>query len=451
MAFAGSVASVGTHASAERAAYAGSSASAGRSVSPASAATVGSAGTVGTSASPASVASAASVATPGSSASAMAPLVDLNRTVEYFGVPPLVPSDSKKPSVLRKRLSEVSEAVKKPFTRFSKSGPITTPKTRKGVTSRECEFCHRLLFELGMKFRQLTTSADKYKLLTSIPKRFSVQAVMEATGCGQYTARHANHLKVFEGASSWPISATRRPTIGDLKELIINFYLSDNNSRRSPNVRDVIYVRDATGARVQEGKRHILHNLKELFEMFKEENPNSKVGLTTFAMLRPKQCVWPGRLQHQVVCVCEIHKNFEFLLNAANCTKSTSNIVSSAVCGNDECYLGVCGACPRYDELEGDLFENIDEEVDEVTYLQWMHTDSTEIKHVTSNIEDFKQLVKNYIPKIVEHDFVTRRQAGLIDRIKERFIKEEHAISMQVDFAQNYTCIIQNAVMVRYI
>lgn len=222
----------------------------------------------------------------------------------------------------------------------------------------------------------------------------------------------------------------------------------DKNSRRSPNARDVIFVRDETGARVQEGKRHILHNLKELYEMFRQEYPTRKVGLTTFSMLRPKQCVWPGHLQHQVVCVCEIHKNFDFLLKAARCTHKTAEIVEAAVCGNDDCHLGLCGACPKYDDIGDDLFGGIDNEADEISYLQWLHTDRTEIKQLTSNIEDFKEIVRNYIPKIIEHEFYTKRQDGLIADIKQNTLKEENAITMQVDFAQNYTCLIQNAVMV---
>lgn len=384
-----------------------------------------------------------------SALSTQAPLIELNRTLEEHGVTPVVPSDSKKPYVLREKLSRVTEAVKQPFTLFSKSGPVETPKTKKGVTTRECEYCKMLLTELGAKFQTMTTSSDTNKLLTCIPKRFSLNDVIGATGCGQHTARHASALKCHFGAFSWPPSGSGRPNIGDLKDLIIDYYLSDSNSRRSPNARDVIYVRDANGVRVPEGKRHIWHNMKELYEQFLVDYLAKKVGLTTFATLRPKQCVWPGRLQHQVVCVCEIHKNFEFLLNATKYEENTEEILKVAVCGNDDCYLGLCGTCPDYDGVEDEIFGGVDPEADEITYLQWVHTDSTEIRNLTSTVEDFKQIVRNYIPKIIEHEFVTRRQDGLIRRIKSRFIREENAVSMQVDFAQNYTCIIQNAVMVR--
>lgn len=317
----------------------------------------------------------------GSSTAAIAPLVELNASLKMLGESPVVPSTSKKPYILRKKLAAVTEKIAKPFSKFSLAGALSTPKTRKGVTTRQCQ----LLNELSAKFKMATSSSDKYKILTSIPKRFSLNQVITATGCGQHTARHASMLKDAQGAFSWPLSAAGRPNIGKLKDDIIAYYLMDKNSRRSPNARDVIFVRDAGGARVPEEKRHILHNLKELYEMFREENPQRKVGLTSFSLLRPKQCVWPGRLQHQVVCVCEIHKNFEFLLNAAKCNIKVGNIIQMAVCGNDDCYLGLCGECPKLELVEEELFGNLDVEADEITYLQWLHTDRTEIKQLTSN------------------------------------------------------------------
>ena len=50
-------------------------------------------------------------------------------------------------------------------------------------------------------------------------------------------------------------------------------------------------------------KRLLLCNLKELYEQFKTLNPGVKVGFSTCAMLRPRECVLAGSSGTHSVCV----------------------------------------------------------------------------------------------------------------------------------------------------
>ena len=59
--------------------------------------------------------------------------------------------------------------------------------------------------------------------------------------------------------------------------------------------------------RVQVQKQLVLSNLKELYQLFKDNFPYEKVGFSKFAELRPKHCVLAGASGTHSVCVCTIH------------------------------------------------------------------------------------------------------------------------------------------------
>ncbi len=55
--------------------------------------------------------------------------------------------------------------------------------------------------------------------------------------------------------------------------------------------------------KVKKQKRRLLANLRELHKEFKKRHPNNKIGFSTFASLRPKNCVLAGTPgMHNVVC-----------------------------------------------------------------------------------------------------------------------------------------------------
>lgn len=81
-----------------------------------------------------------------------------------------------------------------------------------------------------------------------------------------------------------------------------------------PGMKDFVSVRNDEGVREHVQKRLILSNLKELYELFKLENPDCKVGFSMFASLRPKNCVLAGSGGTHTVCVCSIHQNVKLMI-----------------------------------------------------------------------------------------------------------------------------------------
>ena len=54
-------------------------------------------------------------------------------------------------------------------------------------------------------------------------------------------------------------------------------------------------------------KRLVLCNLKEVYKQFKTLHPETKVGLSKFCELRPRECVLAGASGTHSVRVCTIH------------------------------------------------------------------------------------------------------------------------------------------------
>jgi len=117
------------------------------------------------------------------------------------------------------------------------------------------------------------------------------------------------------------------------------------------------------GERTSVQKRLLLMNIKELFSSFITFNPEYNIGFSTFAKLRPKNCIPPGGSGTHFVCVCTIHQNVKLLLDAINITKLTANTdmlftsyqdcLKELVCKElrPDCYIDECANCPGITEL----------------------------------------------------------------------------------------------------
>lgn len=275
----------------------------------------------------------------------------LNKAMQDTTLGPVQPSDIRRPRRLRRKWQKWRKQASDAFLRAT--GYQSTLQTRKG---KNCPFCNKLFSELSENIKVQTSKSDQYKILTSIPKRFSIQEVENRTGCSHYMAKQASALKNVEGAFSCPQPKLGKPMDPEHVELITNYYTADENSRASPN--ETLFVKNSEGQRVKVEKRRIMHNLNDLYQIFLKENPQVKVSLSKFCKLRLKNCIWPGLKGQHVTCVCETHQNFEFLLDATESGLNISEFVKKTVCEapdgelNGDCYLGLCSACPNKDFLE---------------------------------------------------------------------------------------------------
>ena len=87
-------------------------------------------------------------------------------------------------------------------------------------------------------------------------------------------------------------------------------------------------------------KRLLLLNVKEVYELFKKEEPDFKIGPSKFASLRPRQVI-PMSLHDQKVCMCKYHENINMILDGLknvlpNIPKSSEDLLHSTVCSLDQ-------------------------------------------------------------------------------------------------------------------
>lgn len=90
---------------------------------------------------------------------------------------------------------------------------------------------------------------------------------------------------------------------------VLNFFRQDTVSAPMPGMNDTVVVKNDLGEKEHVQKRLLLGPLRELYAIFKLDNPVANVGLSKFATLRPKECVFINASGAHTVCVCIIHQN----------------------------------------------------------------------------------------------------------------------------------------------
>jgi len=119
-------------------------------------------------------------------------------------------------------------------------------------------------------------------VLTALPKSWTVNKIAEEFAVSNYMARKVKKLVKVNGILSTPNpkagKTLQKKSVNEVKE----FYCSDSVSRVMPGRKDCISVL-IDGERQHVQKRLVLCNLKEAFQIFKDKNPELKVGLSKFA------------------------------------------------------------------------------------------------------------------------------------------------------------------------
>lgn len=93
----------------------------------------------------------------------------------------------------------------------------------------------------------------------------------------------------------------------ETKDLVRNFYEQDDISHQAPGRKDVVTIRSENGGKTKVQARHLTTTINEVYAMFKESNPNIKIGQSKFSELRPKHVLLSSQLPRNV-CLCKYHE-----------------------------------------------------------------------------------------------------------------------------------------------
>lgn len=233
------------------------------------------------------------------------------------------------------------------------------------------------------------------------------------------------------------------------KELVTKFYCSDEISRQAPGKRDVKSVKnEITGKRQKIPIRHMTMNITDAFYEFKRQNPQSKVGLSTFFSWRPKFVLLSSQTPHNV-CVCKKHLNFSFLVEAIRtCTKqfppSYKDLLNKVCCDKkkENCMFNECSKC-KYD-VTLLLPPNIDFNLT-AKRKKWEEIEGyLQVTEKVCSLEDLLIEINSQLPSFKMHCFIKRIQYEYFEECKNRGDESEAVI--QVDFAENASLTAQNQI-----
>ncbi|CAF2394844.1 unnamed protein product [Rotaria sp. Silwood2] len=178
-----------------------------------------------------------------------------------------------------------------------------------------------------------------------------------------------------------PKSTHKRTTLqlaDKLKNDVHNFYLRDDVSYQLPGKKDTVVVQEDDGSKVTYQKRILFNNLRENYELFKEENKNVLLSRTSFAELRPPFVVPKAALAHRN-CLCLYHENICLLLKSIDkyvdgkfCS-SLQIFTDSLVCStnNEECMFSSCSLCEDF--FTEKVEENVSDGNAKITWSQWIN------------------------------------------------------------------------------
>ena len=317
---------------------------------------------------------------------------------------------------------------------------------------KNCENCHDfdyLVQELKKKC-SLSSRDVKLQILTLAPPGWSKQKTMMEFGVTKYMVEHARRLKSDKGILALPEHKKGNVLDEAIVQIVQDFYQNDDISRLMPGKRDCVSVK-IEGEKRHIQKRLLLTNLKELYVEFKQKHPGVSIGFSKFCELRPKWCITVGACGTHSVCVCTIHQNFKLLLAAIPRFESDyKELLTLMVCdpSSRSCNLHLCDLCPGKQAicfLVKNHLESLGYEMeDNISYMQWVSTDRTQIESCSEPVHDFLGEIGEQIEKLRTHNYIAKSQSSFLSNSKEK-LGEGEAIVL-LDFAENYSFVVQDAI-----
>lgn len=245
----------------------------------------------------------------------------------------------------------------------------------------KCQDMDTLVAELKTKL-SVSSRKEKLQLLTLAPQSWTVQKCIEEFGISRYLVQTYKKLRKEHGILPDIGSHGAHPVDENTIQCVEAFYRDDIVSRILPGAKDYVSVR-VGDKKEHRQKRLILMNLNELHVLFKQKYPETKIGLSKFCQLRPKECITVGARGTHSVCVCTQHQNVKLMLFALPVKEKVTyhDLMDKMVCSveSKECMLHRCNSCPGKDGLMLYLQQLTDaaDDSDLVHYKQWESTDRT--------------------------------------------------------------------------
>ena len=210
------------------------------------------------------------------------------------------------------------------------------------------------------------------------------------------------------------------------KKKVINFLKREDNSATLPSKKD---------NQVNEHKYALNDTMKNLFHKFASEFPHVNIKFSTFSKYRPKNVkpiTWSARRQ----CLCIKHQNAALKLKAIRINQSPNFFIRN--------------------NTEQDIATMLQKLPNQPVRFQVWRTEevtvhTVEVKTVKNTVLESDILPRDQFIEIFEDEFILLRDH--IRRITTQFqqmkklrenLDTEVEITVQLDYAENYSCIFQD-------
>nr|XP_047146075.1 uncharacterized protein LOC124818971 [Hydra vulgaris] len=264
---------------------------------------------------------------------------------------------------------------------------------------------------------------EKIQILTLVPDSWSLRKAAEVFNISKSTITKARKLKFEKGILTLPEKTNIVRIESDIINKVESFYCNDQFSRQLPGIKDFVSV----SKNKHVSKRLLLCNLKELFIEFKLEHPQSKIGFSKFAQLKPKWCIYADRKGTHAVCICAKHQNLKLMLSAVKLEENYHELIEKIVCSRKsrECMVHRCNQCPGIQNIinymtanllqnEGSFEENDKVDEDEtIEYKQWSTTDRAELLSNTCTISEFIESLSGKLDSITSHSILLKHKVNI--------------------------------------
>lgn len=319
----------------------------------------------------------------------------------------------------------------------------------------------KVLDKLKSEFENADSVQKKIEILKLLPESWTYEKIMSNfEGATDYMIKSVKVEKNLVFGIS-PLPQGRKSIEQSIKKKVIQFYFEDDVSRPFPGRKDFLSVKLKNGKRKKEQKRLLLAPINLLHEKYlKQCAPNEKVSLSLFTSLRPKQCVFAKDPSAANICVCMIHENTDLIIQGLKDTRNFPNLtkqellqtlVEKMLCPvpDTACYLQQCTNCDEQKMLDY-VAQILDaNNVNDVSFSMWVTSPKCEITFVTDDADIFMDRLKKQLKRFILHKFKVDKQFEFIKNIK-RTLKANKYFLIQLDFAENYTCIYQNSIQSHY-
>jgi hypothetical protein len=374
---------------------------------------------------------------------------DLNMTVSELGCSPLKTaklSQRDKSSYAKKKVMQITEAVKSKVSHIL-DVPSDILDCDDEASCNKCEDLNVLMNELKEKCKVLTKQ-EQITVLTLVPSSWTIDKTAAEFEVSRHLVKRARELKRLKGILSKPVPKTGKKLTQETEVKVRELYESDEYSRMCPGKKDFVSVK-VGGVRVQQQKRLLLVNLKELYIEFRKKS-ELRIGFSKFCDLRPKSCVTVSASGMHSVCVCEAHQNMKLICSVVPGVLDYKEVLMKMVCclENRNCMLHECSNCPGTTAAEIYISEqfhkdDMDDE-DTVHYKQWLHTERTMLVSLQLPVSDFTQMACKSLDVLRDHHYIAKAQAAYLRMTKETLAPA--CVVILMDFAENYSFVVQDAV-----